>query len=106
MPQKLELTWSRRDDDTGRRVQVCAVIYEGAVSFTEKTVRHEQWVPVLAPSPAHWEALAEVIAREGTRRHLSPETQTAIAKRVLAPPPKPPKKPRDHFTSRPPRDEA
>ena len=69
--------WWARDAD-GRRFQVRAAIFGGAITWTRKQGHHQSWQPYGLPTGEDWDLLLAEAGRRVPRRLLSPAQFEAI----------------------------
>jgi hypothetical protein len=74
-----EFGWWARDAD-GRRYQVRARVFGGAVTWSRKQGHHQPWQPYGPPTEEDWDFLMTEAARRVPRRLLSPAQLEAIGR--------------------------
>ena len=73
----LELGWWARDAD-GRRYQVRAQIFGGAITWARKQGHHQPWEPYGPPTAEDWDLLLDQAGTRVPRRLWSPAQFAAI----------------------------
>ena len=72
-----EVGWWSRDAE-GRRYQVRAQIFGGAISWSRKQGHHQPWENYGPPTGEDWDILLEQAANRVPRRLLSPQQFEAL----------------------------
>jgi hypothetical protein len=72
-----EFGWWAQDAD-GRKYQVRASIFGGAIAWSRKQGHHQPWQPLYAATDADWDCLIAEAERRVPRRLLSPKQFEAI----------------------------
>lgn len=72
-----EFGWWAQDPD-GRKYQVRASIFGGAIAWSRKQGHHQPWEPLDPATDADWDCLIAEAERRVPRRLLSPKQFEAI----------------------------
>jgi hypothetical protein len=78
-----EITWTRRDAETGDKLQVCAQMTGHRWDFFIRQRRFDNWQPHPQPPLEDWLELLDGVQRRVQRRLQRPEALVTVRKLIL-----------------------
>jgi len=82
MAAKAEISWKRRDAETGERREVYAQHIGNQWKFFQREKRFEQWQPLAQPPLEDWLELLDAVRRRISRRLIRPEEELRLTNAI------------------------